>query len=420
MMNRRQFITGAAGLVGASRLRAQSVNLHHVMCPGHSLMYGTSGGASISTTQPFANKILAGGTSLSPLVAVNSAEDPTCGLANQLRSMGGAGYDVVVTRNAHPSANYNGMKKGGTQTYYADSVTNAQLLPGAASAAGLSYAYSAIAVILGENDFALFNGANYALNMRQFQRDYSTDLNSGRVIPMFVHQFYSWNGGTHASTTPITDFDATPNVCLGQWYSMRDNPGSIFLVAPLYGLGWGKYSDNVHLTNAGYRIFGEMFGKWMKYVLVDGATWAGLPPRRIQLSGNVITCQFWLRPGRSLVIDTTTVSDKGAGKGFEVWDATLGSSLTVSSVSVSGDTATITLSGTPTAGNSIRLRSAYSATLDAQGGTSGTAHSNIRNDDPTVGQGSGANLYDWAITFDESVPFAWNPPQTATRYGLSI
>jgi hypothetical protein len=406
-MTRRDFLlSSAAGLAVARRLRAQSVDLHHVICPGHSLMFGTSGGASLSTSQPFANKILSGGTALSNLVAINSVEDPPCGMANQLRSLAGSGYDVVVTRDGHPSTKYVDIAKG--TTFYSDSVANAQLLPAAAAAAGKTYKYSAIMCILGENDPATVNGATYALDMRQLQADYSADINGGVKLPMFIHQFDGWNQGTHQMATPLTDFDGTPNPAQGQWWAMRDNPASIFLVCPLYPF-WGGYADGIHLLNSNYRKMGELFGKWMKYVLVDGAPFSGLPPRAFSISGATVTAQFWLRPGRSLVIDTTIVPSQGAGRGFEVYDATAGSNLTISSVSVSGDTATITLSGAPTAGHSLRLRYAYTATLGAGGGTAGCGAGNLRNDDPTVGQGSGATLYDWAFMFDEAIPFWWTP-----------
>ncbi len=422
-MNRRDFmkLSGAAAL--ASRMgRATTPDLRHIMCIGQSLMIGGGGTPALSTSQPFANKVLSGGTALTNLVASNTSgtnsgvEPPPPGLVNQLRSLAGAGFgDYVVTQAGAGSSSYANLKKNGSVSAYADSMTNAALLPGAAANAGKTYDFLAIACIHGESDNGQ-NNANYEANLVEWQHDYQSDLYaiSGQSTPLrfFTDQTCDWNIGNNKSTQPLRSGLRTAS--LAQWEVARDNPGLFHCVTPLYRCAYQGGANQEHLINTGYLVLGELFGKWMYRVLALGNAWTGLVPRSITISGAVVTARFWLYGGAALVIDTSTLSDQGNGKGFEVYDATADANLTISSVSVSGDTATITLSGSPAGGHAIRLRNAFTATLDASGGTSGQAHSNIRNNDSTVGYASGAALYDWAVVFDEAIPYAWDPASSPT------
>ncbi len=426
-MNRREFIRlSGAGMLASRMGHATTPQLRHIMCIGQSLMIGSGGTPSLSTSQPFANKVLSGGTALTDLVASNTCgvnsnvEPPPPGIVNQLRSMAGSGFgDYVVTQAGLGSSAYANLEKGTTP--YNNSITNAGLLPGAAGGAGKTYDFLAIACIHGESDTGQ-NNPNYKADLVQWRSDYQGDLyaissqSAASPLRFFTDQVFDWNIGNNKSTQPIRSGVRTP--ALGQWEVARDNPGVFHCVAPLYGRAYQGGANQEHLINSGYLTLGELFGKWMYRVLALGNPWAGLVPRRITISGAVVTCRFWTYSGAVLVIDTTLLSDQGNGKGFEVYDATADTNLTISSVSVSGDTATITLSGAPTAGHAIRLRNAFTATLDASGGTSGQAHSNIRNDDATVGQLSGETLYDWSLMFDEPIGYYWNP-SAATNMVIS-
>ena len=412
-LSRRQFtkMVGAAAALSGKPAHATAVDLHYFLSIGQSLDQGHLGNPALSTVQPFANTTVSG-TTFTALTAntVDSSvvvEDPVVAFMNTLTSLsGGAGaYDGVVYRSGAGSAGYNSLKKG-TSNYNA-ALTNAGLMPTAASMAGKTYEFTGALCVHGETDSSLTAGSVYKTDLETWRSDYQTDLyaissQTGNDFKFFLDQTFSWNGGVHGMAVPLTDFDNTPNAAQAQWWAMRDNPGLFYLVCPLFIF---PYADGIHLTNAGYRRLGEYAGLWAYRAIVQGYRWSGLPPRRITRDGAVITCQFWVQPGRSLVIDTTTLSSKGNGKGFEFTDNS-GNTPAISSVSVSGDAALITLASTPTGGNQ-RLQNAYGATLNAGGGTSGQAHTNIRDDDPALGPYSGAHMYNWAHMFDEPIGFSW-------------
>lgn len=120
--------------------------------------------------------------------------------------------------------------------------------------------------------------------------------------------------------------------------------------------------------------------------------------------------------GAKIVTSTTTASGTnvdfvltGVTQTAVAFEAPLPSLPTISALpTVSGDTMTIVLSAPPSGFATERLRYAYTAS--GQVGTSGAPRGNIRDSDPTLGQRSGAHLYDWLFSFDDPLPFAWAPP----------
>jgi hypothetical protein len=383
--------------------------IHHWGVTGQSLSQGFNGDPALTTTQPFANLSLnesfgfPQGTSLVSLIE-SGTETVQSAMGNQITSMTAANaYVAAVTRYGQNAASYTEINKG--QASYTRGQTEFSNGQAAAALLGRGYVISGIAVLHGETDLA--NGVSattYKAYMVQFQADHQADAqvmtSQTTAVPMLLNQPSSWYAAASRSTpTTSGGVDSTP---LGIWQAARDNPTSIFLVQPNYYLPYGV--DGLHLTNAGYRRSGEQFGKAARSI-ESGVRWYPLAPQSITLSGSTVTLVL-RTPVQPVVLDTTLMTDSGAGKGFE-WFDDAGTPVTVTGVTVaSGNTLTITLSGAPTGtAGSQRLR--YAWTGAALAGTADAAHGNVRDSDTTVGSSSGATLRNWLITFSEAPGFRW-------------
>lgn len=382
-------------------LQAQPIN--QIMQLGQSLCGGTLGTPALTTTQPYSN-LSFNGSSFVALVN-STVENPGVQMANTFTKLSSS--TVIADNNeCLGGTDYDGLKKGTTP--YNNGLT---LLTNAASAAaGLGRTYTILATMTTHGENNMFTSA-YAADLIQWQSDTETDFKAitgqSQAIPMFVDQVSTWNTFS-GREWPTNLVDGTfPGAAINQWVVARDHPTKFYMVGPKYQLPYAAGdSTGLHLSNIGYRILGGYHAKAMKKVLIDHGVWTGCVPRHLTLSGTTITAQFWV-PAGSLSFDTTTVTDKGASKGFEFWDDS-GSPPTVSSATITAsDTITIVLSGTPTGGNK-RLRYAFTGIPVALGGTANAAHGNVRDTDTTTND-AGDNLYDWLITFDEALPFAWDP-----------
>lgn len=380
-------------------LQAQQIN--QIMQLGQSLCLGALGTPTLTTTQPYSNLMLSGS---SFIALVNTTlENPIAQAANTITKNSMA---TVIAGNNEcvGGTDYAGLKKGTTP--YTNGLT---LLTNANTAAGnLSRAYKIVATMTTHGENNMFDVA-YEADLVQWQSDTETDFKvisgQSQAIPMFVDQVSTWNAFAGHQWPALTNDGTFQGAPLLQWGAARDYPGKFYMVGPKYQLPPASGDGTgLHLSNIGYRILGGMHAKAMKVVLVDGGTWRGLVPRRLTISGAVITAQFWVPVG-ALVFDTTTVSDKGTSKGFEFYDNS-GSPPAIDSVTLSGDTATITLHSTPTGGNQ-RLRYAYTGSVTFAGtGDPNAAHGNVRDND-TATNDAGDSLFDWLITFDERLPFAF-------------
>ena len=415
-MTRREFmaISAAAGL-SPHRLSAVT-DIHHILSTGQSLSFGN--GFRLTTSQPSGqtNKTMDAtyqlGTNIVDLTANNAGEVPDFGWCAQLTTMAGA-YQIISTKHGLGATNYDGLKRipaspgspitGTTQYQYGQ--TQLANVRAAAITAGLNSIVVAVDCIHGEAN-KTDSAATYAGYLVQWQKDYQWDVQqvTGQTgtHPFFTDQVHS---------TASQDGNIGPT--LGQWQAARQNVGKIFLVCPKYML---TYADGLHNDNYGARLLGEYHGKAMYQVLVLKRGWIPLCPRSINRVGAVIYCRFWV-PVLPLVIDISqpNMGDKGPGKGFEYFDDS-GATPAISSVSVSGDMATITLASTPT-GVVESLAVAYtgSGALDS----TTRQMSNIRDSDSVVGALSNKPLYNWATTFRETLPFSFEPyPQPLSAGGL--
>ena len=314
---------------------------------GQSLAGGGSGGAILSTTQPFQNLALNGTTSLVPLVA-STLEFPGLGLANQLSSMTPSNNRFRSVLNVYAIGNtpYWEMKKG-TQTF-----TNA--LNGIRAANSLvnqtlnkSHKFAAIIEVHGENDHFSNGTSNptlpYQRNLEDWQRDYQTDasLITGQLntVPLFSSQNANWQ--SYSSNSTVSN-PARPTISLGQLNAALDNPEKMYMIGPRYPY---DYNDNAHMTNYSYRRLGEYYGKAVKKVLVDKEPFLPLYPLNALLDGNTITVNFHV-PVPPLQWDTVGVLAR-ENYGFEFLERPQTATITNVALGANGTSVIITLNNAP-------------------------------------------------------------------------
>lgn len=396
--------------------------IQHILSTGQSLSLGFGGLPSLTTTQPYNNKMLsAGNTSLIPLIEpstyANSStvESMSSALGNMITSLSPK-YQSIVTLHGKNSTSYSGLKKGTTP--YANGIAQLNTAFNLANASGLPYIVSAITAIHGEHDEIVgTTRAQYEANLVQWQNDYETDAQAitGQFesVPLFTDQMHSWSG------TNVNK--ATPEIAIAQWNAAKNNPQDIFMVTPKYIF---DYHDHFHLNNYSYRRLGEYYGKVMNKVLVEGKSWLPLSPKSIVRGGNKIYATFNV-PVAPITFDTTAV-DAVSNYGFEYFDSINSASIT--SVVISGpDSVEITLSQIPT-GSYQRLRYAYTGVVGTKPGAhiAGSPKGNLRDSDTTpalyttnVPAAMGTMLRNWAITFDESIQEGTipNPPYGVVATG---
>lgn len=406
---------GTSSYSDAITVGAGSTTYLHILSTGQSLAEGVNSTPALSTTQPYNNLSLstnpiAGVSSpLIPLVeSVVDRESPASGLANSLRASDSVlQRPIIFSIHAGGGQAYSSIKKGGSGGYYATGQTQAAMAKTLTEAAGAYYLPYAVTIVHGETDTA--NGttsAAYAGFMADMQADYESDWNAltGRsdTIPFFETQVGQSSVGT---------------IAIGQLDAHRDNPGKVILVGPRYQFAYG--GDDLHLTNAGSKIMGELYAKVMKKVLLDGATWDPLMPVSTTISGTTVTIDYHI-PSGTLAIDTTNMAERD-DYGFEFIQSG-GSAISITGVALtdSNRKVAITLSAEPD-GTDPRIRYAWNcanlpdtpAWLTCGDPTdSGAKGGNIRDTDSTTSPsstGTGTALYDWSVIFDEYITDPTHP-----------
>ncbi|MEI6529379.1 MAG: fibronectin type III domain-containing protein [Candidatus Falkowbacteria bacterium] len=359
--------------------------IYHILSTGQSLSLGVAGTPTLSTSQPYNNKML-NGTNFTALVE-GSAETPASAMGNGITFVNG--QQIVVTKHGVGGTAYSGLKKGTTP--YANGIQQAIDVRNAATLLGKTSQVLGVTVVHGETDNAGGNAPYYEGYLVEWQQNYEADIKAinGQVgtIPLFTDQMDSWTTQGHA----------TSGIPIAQLAAAEDYPGKIILVGPKYFL---TYASGPHLTNTSYRWLGEYYAKVIKKVYFDKISWRPLSPDSVNLIGNVIYAKFHVPTG-SLAFDTTLVKQK-SNYGFEYYDSA--SSTSINSVEIiNSDTVKITLSNSPT-GTNQRLRYAYTgvASSDAGAQPDGSPRGNLRDTDPEISL-SGNTLYDWAVNFDKAI-----------------
>lgn len=435
---------------------AATTTIAQVATYGQSLSLGDQGCPALSTSQPYSNLQLSTDPtgSLVPLVenilnfdssnppcnpATDKQESPASGLANTITSLSSDQSQVVaVTRSGVGGTAYSGLKKGTTP--YSNLLTAITTVSSDTRSLGDNYRFLGVMFTHGETDYQENNtsGTAYEADLVQLQSDLNNDIQAitgqTSTVIVFLDQMSSW-GAINPSGNPCYPGDtsyscATYNngtlgdselgVPIAQWEYFRDHPSTSCLIGPKYQYNYTSVTGDigVHLTNAGYQQLGELQGKFIKKVALDGQQCLPLAPRSITLDGATVTVKFWV-PSGSLTIDTTLVAQR-ANDGFYYHDDS--SSTSISSVTViASDTVAITLHQVPTGANP-RIGYAYQATRFASSSgasIAGAPGGNLRDTDPTVGQ-YGDQLYDWAVAFYEPVGFSWSPYTSTTAGTLTM
>lgn len=193
----------------------------------------------------------------------------------------------------------------------------------------------------------------------------------------------------------------------------ENQPAGFVLSHPSYMLDYDIYApgittddDYVHLSVRGQQMDGEYAKKaWLKTVF-GKSRWEPLRPLTAIRSAANIDVTFNVPVG-SLVLDTTTVTERaGTVKGFEFVDDS-GSTPAISSVTVlDADTVRITLASTPT-GTQASQKVRYA--LNGHDGVdpfnaSEMARGNLRDSDTTRAVfDPSLTLYNWCVPFEKTV-----------------
>jgi hypothetical protein len=252
----------------------------------------------------------------------------------------------------------------------------------------------------------------------QLQADFQGAINEAigqsGLVPLFLAQKSSWTVVAPNRATPTTTTGGD-GVALGQLQAALEHysDGTIWLIGPEYP---NMYNRSVHMTAADYRASGGREGKVLDRVTAEGKPWRPFYPRRISISGRVMTVRFWV-PYPPLIFEEAMVAPLPDGnKGFELTD-TGGSGVTIESVSLTPETSdsiTIMLSAEPA--GSVELRYAWTAAgvgpeyIGAKSGPRG----NVADSDGRLSW-SGDSLRDYAVTFrirnlSAAAPYVWEPP----------
>lgn len=387
-------IAGKVTVAGGVRISTTSAQPQDsAIIIGQSLAAG--GGAvtsAISTTQPYENKMFAGGvlrpSSQSSYLALvegtgNGANKETIasGFANQVAAYqraavpGNADRDLLMHNWAQDGQCYSVLRKGGSGTQYADSIAAVAQSAAVPPSGKTAIKVRAVLCVHGECDAS---NANYADNLATWQSDYESDIQAATgqadAVPMFMSEWQA----------------ASVNNIYGAYLA---NPTKNILVCPKYFLA---HSDSLHLVSSQYTLLGEYYAKayWQHVIL--GIPWHPLRPTSISRSGAVITLIYNTGRVGNLVFDTTAVTALADGNyGFKYQDFAT-SMIGVQSVAIT-DAANgimqVTLSADPGIGGFF----SYGA-VGSGGGPETGKRGNLRDSDPAVSR-SGTNLYNWATNW---------------------
>jgi len=380
---------------GRSSMRSAESNVQDsAIIIGQSLAAGGGTGTSaISTTQPYSNKMFAGGvlrpaSQSSYLALVEGTgngvnrETIASGFANQVAAYqrmvitGSESRDLLMHNWAQDGQCYSALRKGGTLPNYADSISAVQQAVSNLPSGKTSLNVRAVLCVHGECDSS---NVNYAANLATWQSDYEADIKAATgqadAVPMFISEWQA----------------AKLNNIYGAYLA---NPTKNVLVCPKYFL---THSDSLHLVSSQYTILGEYYAKAYWQHVVQGVPWNPLRPTSISRSGAIITLVYNTGRVGNLVFDTTNVTALADGNyGYTYTDNATGL-IHVQSVAIT-DAANgivqVTLTANPGPSGGFF---GYGAAGSGGGPITGT-RGNLRDSDPAISR-TGANLYNWATNY---------------------
>jgi chitodextrinase len=377
--------------------------LHHLIGNGQSVMGGSQSTPVLTTTQAFDTKMFSSIrkpgnlTTLNPLVEQAETffsrphgETIASGMTAQIRSA--SAQPLLFSVDFTNGFTISGLDKGSA----AYNGTLAQVAAGENFAA--SYKVSAINWIQGGGDIeANTSYTSYKNLLQGLYSDYITDIvaSSGQSENpmMLVGQISHWTA-YNKTTSPIP---------IAQLQASRDTAG-MYLVGPEYP--YARVSDGIHYTNHSQRWYGSQFGKVYDRIVRQGVNWRPLEPTSVAFNSNDIVVNFHV-PAPPLVWDTTLVSNPG-NYGFEIFNATTGTNISINTPVIEGSSVRITPSSPLQNGHSYRLRIAYTGISGNAGGPTTGPRANLRDSDSAAAFYSNASgtpypLYNWVVTVDELI-----------------
>jgi hypothetical protein len=389
--------------------------INHIITYGQSLSVGQTGGVALSTAQPYNALKFSGGVrawdtdigtryaSLQPLtetVAGTLGETPGAGTAQAAMQLLSAAYATPTTGTEYrlllSAPGFGGqsiaqLSKPGTHyTKLLEDITAGYTL---SQAGGYSYAVNAMTWTQGEADTNLGTApATYKIRFAQLLADVSADAQAvtgqAHAVKAITYQLsshlkYAADGVAGAEDAPIG---------LAQLDLHTD--GVTSLACPTYQFDY-LGATNVHLTAESSKWLGAYYGKVYKRVVVEQQPWEPLRPMGVTRQGSIITIALEPEVG-PVVIDTTQVA-AAANYGFQLRDS-VGTALTISSVSVVGNNIKIIAAAPVPAGAQLRYA------VDSADGLLGRLvgpRGNIRDSAPEVFDPSGINkpLHNWLVMF---------------------
>ena len=332
--------------------------------------------------------------------AISAEATVYCGwmaMQEQLSAMARAGghstnYDSLVETFGVNGATLGSLYKGGATPAYIDS-TNwaAQQNVVEVDKYGTTLQFPAIFSVQGESDAGV---TNYGSVLTNFQHGYETDLNAingdSAAIPVLCTQIPTYTSNT-VGVQYVND----------QMLTLQEtNASKVVLVGPRYQYPYG--SDHIHLTQLGYELMGELYGRAMFNLLSTGA-YTPLRPTNIVLSaGTNLTVSFTGYEG-TLVLDTNSFAWlTQTNYGFSYSDGSGGATINTVAL-VSSNQVKLTLNTDITAHTARFLQYAQNSSTNNNGaGTTAGPGGNLRDASATVGVISGSNVWNWCVGFNKS------------------
>lgn len=368
-------------LVASTQFTTGLTNVALVLCHGQSLMAG-SGSDPVTNTSAVstgkAQMFLAGTLfgndvvdksdlyDLIDLKETRATENPSCGIGKVLST---TTRGTILANSSWGGRTWQELSPG--SVYWTNLVMASDRARTIAAMNGLPLSVFTV-VNQGQANRTDARGAYYDL-MKQARIDFTRDIGLGVDYPVFVSQISEW--GAYGMATSNVPFDQL---------AVHTTIDNMFCTGATYWLP--RNNDGLHLTGVSSTRYGNYLGLLISIYLADSNPETLVYCKNKSRSGSTITLTFNV----SLTLDTTLVSDPG-NYGF-YWTQVGGVPQTISSVTVSGFTVTIVLTGDP--------GSITAGTVDANGVVSGGSYVGIADRTTT------ADLATYALADDDPVRLA--------------
>lgn len=402
--------------------------INHVISYGQSLSIGADSMSStpLSTVQRHNSLMFNGGVrpndsglvpatiyaSLQPLVesyyVAGGNETPVAGTCEAINDLvlkenglayGDHSFQILGSAAGEGSKSLAQLSK--PSTYYSRVLEQVTYGKSLANAAGKTYGVRAVTWAQGESDTAAdVPSATYIAALNQLVTDLNTDIKAITGQTSDVHLV------TSQLASFVTYGKSAPTIALALLDAANANP-LIHLAVPNFVLMHND-TDQIHLQRESYKKKGAYFGKVIKRICVDGATWSPVQPVSAKRQGSVVVLRFHV-PRGPLVLDTINVR-LNTDYGFSLVDSG-GSAITISSVQLLGDDRVkITAATAIPAGAFVRYAWVQNTDVPAWGFVAGPINGprgNLRDSEGEVAvldpDGLNWPLHNWAPTFSYEV-----------------